>query len=183
MQKPRRFIASARTNLPVWSDLSWDAAPASVDAAGRGFVLVGVGAGTAPVIEAWRQGVGAWPCIAWVETGDLADAAVSTRFGAALESMVVGWRLMLAGPPAEIMVLAAQARRTGLLDEEIRLHVLEDGRVRVQCAHCKTLFRATAEPGDIVTCPGCGQNILVHQHFSRHLGAFVGFSADVEGEP
>ncbi|MFT9256820.1 MAG: dimethylamine monooxygenase subunit DmmA family protein [Acetobacter sp.] len=180
-QKPRRFIASARTNLPDWPTLSWDATPEAVDVAGTGFVLVGLGPAAAPVIGAWRQGVGDRPCVLEVVATDLADTALCDRLAMALANTVVGWRLMLAGPAAEIMGLAAQARRAGMLDVEISLHPLDDSRVRVQCVHCKTLFRAMAGPGDIVICPGCGQNLLVHQHFSRRLGALVGFSADAEG--
>ena len=172
--KHRRFVASARTNLP-----DWPAEPPPVDMAGIGFILVGLGAGMAPVVAGWAAAA-PHPCIQLCDTAPLVTDGVLARFDAMLAEAVTGWRLMLAGPASEILFLAAHARAAGLIAAEIRMHAVADGHARAQCAHCKTLFRTPGEPGAHVTCPGCSRVLILHQHLSRRLGALVAFSALTE---
>ena len=49
---------------------------------------------------------------------------------------------------------------------------------RVQCTHCKGIVEDVTT--NIVTCIHCGINLLVRDHYSRRLGAFMGVSADAE---
>jgi ribosomal protein S27E len=173
----RRFIASARTNLPVWP-----AVPPPIDEAGRGFILLGLGADAGDVLAGWRSAIDALnrPCRQRLDPEAPANDALIGWLGDALASAVVGWRLMLAGPSSEILLLSARARAAGMLESEIRSFATADAHVRVQCVHCKTPFRCEGEPGAIVACPGCGRHLLIHQHLSRRHAALVAFIADVE---
>ncbi len=49
---------------------------------------------------------------------------------------------------------------------------------RVQCIHCKGMTEDVAE--EIVSCMYCGLKLLVRDHFSRRLGAFMGVRVDAE---
>jgi predicted RNA-binding Zn-ribbon protein involved in translation (DUF1610 family) len=49
---------------------------------------------------------------------------------------------------------------------------------RVQCTHCKGIIENVTT--NIATCIHCGVNLLVRDHYSRRLGAFMGVSADAE---
>ena len=49
---------------------------------------------------------------------------------------------------------------------------------RVQCTHCKGIVEDVTT--NIATCVHCGVNLLVRDHYSRRLGAFMGVSADAE---
>ncbi len=48
----------------------------------------------------------------------------------------------------------------------------------VYCVHCKTITNNAHH--NIETCSGCGRNLLVRDHFSRRLGAYMGFMIDAE---
>ena len=173
----RRFIASARTNLPVWPD-----SPPTIDEAGRGFILLGLRADAADVLAGWRFAIDALgrPCRQRLDTETSANDVLIGWLEDALASVVVGWRLMLAGPASEVLLLSARARAAGMLESEIRSFATADIHVRGQCVHCKTSFRCEGEPGAVVVCPGCDRHLLVHQHLSRRHAALVAFIADVE---
>jgi dimethylamine monooxygenase subunit C len=49
---------------------------------------------------------------------------------------------------------------------------------RVQCTHCKGIIENVTT--NIATCVHCRVNLLVRDHYSRRLGAFMGVSADAE---
>jgi hypothetical protein len=49
---------------------------------------------------------------------------------------------------------------------------------RVQCTHCKGILENVTT--NIAACTHCGVNLLVRDHYSRRLGAFMGVSADAE---
>jgi hypothetical protein len=170
----RRFVASARTNLP-----RWPTEPPPIDTTGCGFILVAVGEDMAKVVAHWASTT-SLPCHPLCDPASVVTDGLLARFDAVLSVAVTGWRLMLAGPASEILLLAAHARAAGMIEVEIRIYAVEDGHARAQCAHCKTLFRAQGEPGAHVTCPGCDRVLILHQHLSRRLGAFVAFSALTE---
>jgi hypothetical protein len=49
---------------------------------------------------------------------------------------------------------------------------------RVQCTHCKGIIENVTT--NIVPCAHCGVNLLIRDHYSRRLAAFMGVSADAE---
>ncbi|MBB2202339.1 dimethylamine monooxygenase subunit DmmA family protein [Gluconacetobacter tumulisoli] len=173
----RRFVPSATTNLP-----RWPASAPGIDPQGRGFVLVGLGPAGADTLAGWAADVAAagHPCRQRRDASAQVTADTLAWLDDALGAARVGWRLMLAGPASDILELAARARTAGMIEAEIRCHAVGEGPARLQCVHCKTLFRAEAVPGSHVACPGCGRALVVHQHLSRRLAALVAFSADAE---
>jgi predicted RNA-binding Zn-ribbon protein involved in translation (DUF1610 family) len=49
---------------------------------------------------------------------------------------------------------------------------------RIQCIHCKGITENVTT--NIAACSHCGLNLLVRDHYSRRLGAFMAVSADAE---
>jgi hypothetical protein len=49
---------------------------------------------------------------------------------------------------------------------------------RVQCVHCKGITNDVTT--NIAKCAHCGLNLLVRDHYSRRLGAFMGVAVDAE---
>jgi len=107
-----------------------------------------------------------------------AIAALLVALRARLARERMGLRLYAVGTEGFLWDVAAIARDTGVGADEIGLNHAGSARRRVQCVHCKTLA------GDVVTniviCPGCGTALLVRDHFSRRLGAFMGVQVDAE---
>ncbi|MDJ0358416.1 dimethylamine monooxygenase subunit DmmA family protein [Paenarthrobacter sp. PH39-S1] len=91
----------------------------------------------------------------------------------------VGVRLVLAGPPADIRAAAAAAAECGLLEEEMTLLCDEAGPRVVYCPHCRARTTVGAA-GTEAECSGCATTLFIADHFSRRMGAYLGYSAHVE---
>jgi len=105
---------------------------------------------------------------------DALESAVRDR----LSRASVGLRLYVAGPEGFVRRLAVAAATAGLADDEVLVEVRGSGARRVWCAHCKVVTEGATH--DLVPCAGCGRSLTVYHHFSRRLGAFMGFQADAE---
>lgn len=92
----------------------------------------------------------------------------------------VGWRLMIAGPLADVLRARSLALETGLLDEEILVATTRTDQLPVVCAHCGETTFAEVTIGDVVDCAGCGESLLIYHHVSRRRAGFLGFKADAE---
>ena len=90
----------------------------------------------------------------------------------------VGFRLYAVGLEAFVWDVAALARATGMDKGEYRLTHAGSERRRVHCVHCRALTENVAT--NLVACGGCGARLLVRDHFSRRLSAFMGVQADAE---
>ena len=90
----------------------------------------------------------------------------------------VGLRLYVMGEEGFIWDVVRRSRAAGLETDECRtMHAGSLSR-RVFCVHCKTMNeRVTLS---IAACTGCGAQMVVRDHFSRHLAAFMGVKADAE---
>jgi hypothetical protein len=99
-------------------------------------------------------------------------------FRALLERSLMGTRLYVAGPESFIGLAMKIALEFNLNKDEIRAEELGSLARRVYCIHC----RATAEEvrTNIVRCGGCGRWLLVRDHYSRRLAAYMGVMADAE---
>lgn len=172
---------------PVYRPLEWDAAGAS-------HVLF-VAADDRPLLDR---------LLAAPPRGDLAvvvaDAAAAERLGktAATAQMVLkhdlgdglkslesilqkahmGLRLYLVGPEDAIWQAARIAARYGMLSPEIRLFQSGTKARPVFCVHCRAMTRGVRT--NLVDCSGCGRTLFVRDHFSRRLGAYMGFQIDAE---
>lgn len=98
----------------------------------------------------------------------------------ALANSHVGVRLVIAGPPADIRAAAAAAAECGLLEGEVTLLAHQGGPRVIYCPHCRATTTTTREAGSEVQCGGCRVNLAITDHFSRRLGAYLGYSAHAE---
>jgi hypothetical protein len=123
-------------------------------------------------------------------TGQLQNAGVAelTLFDGAepllenftkiLERALMGTRLYVAGPESFIGLAMKIALSFNLNKDEIRAEEIGTLARRVFCVHC----RATTEGAktNIVRCTGCRRWLLVRDHYSRRLAAYMGVMVDAE---
>jgi fructoselysine-6-P-deglycase FrlB-like protein len=98
----------------------------------------------------------------------------------ALGSSSVGVRLLLSGPTADIRAAAAVAGECGLQQEEMTLLSDEAAPRAIYCPHCHSTTATTEPAGSEVSCRGCSAALVTTDHFSRRMGAYLGYAARVE---
>jgi hypothetical protein len=131
--------------------------------------------GDASSAEAWREIEG----LPLQEVRAFSDvAALLGEFKSLLADSLMGTRLYVAGPESFIGLAMKVALEFNLNKDEIRAEELGSLARRVYCIHCRT----TAENvrTNIVRCPGCERWLLVRDHYSRRLAAYMGVMADAE---
>jgi hypothetical protein len=105
-------------------------------------------------------------------------ASLLESFRLVLDESLMGTRLYVAGPESFIGLAMKIALEFDLNKDEIRAE--EGGTLarRVYCVHC----RATTENvrTNIVSCTGCARWLLVRDHYSRRLAAYMGVMVDAE---
>ena len=126
---------------------------------------------TTPEVERLRAAVGnvqAFP----------ATAALLEEFRSTLGKSLMGTRLYVAGPESFIGLAMKIALEFNLNKDEIRAEECGSLARRVYCIHC----RATTETvrTNIVQCIACGRWLLVRDHYSRRLAAYMGVMVDAE---
>jgi len=137
-----------------------------------GAVKTDSGAAPPPSLESFRNAG-----VADVRTyGDA--AALLEEFRALLQISFMGTRLYVAGPESFIGLAMQIALEFNLNKDEIRAEECGTLARRVYCVHC----RATTENvrTNIVRCMGCERWLLVRDHYSRRLAAYMGVMADAE---
>jgi len=104
--------------------------------------------------------------------------ALLERFRAILEQSLMGTRLYVAGPESFIGLAMKIALEFNLNKDEIRAEECGSLARRVYCIHC----RATTESvrTNIVRCVACERWLLVRDHYSRRLAAYMGVMVDAE---
>jgi hypothetical protein len=95
-----------------------------------------------------------------------------------LRGEAVGLRLYAVGSEAFIWDARNIGLAAGLAEAEIQTVQAGSLRRRVYCTHCKTMTEDVTT--GIVACRGCGAALLVRDHFSRRLAAFMGVKVDAE---
>jgi hypothetical protein len=90
----------------------------------------------------------------------------------------MGTRLYVAGPESFIGLAMQIALEFNLNKDEVRAEQVGTLARRVYCVHC----RATTENvrTNIVRCLGCDRWLLVRDHYSRRLAAYMGLMVDAE---
>jgi dimethylamine monooxygenase subunit C len=179
-------------------------APLKADVRGRFHLMLGLGVGAAPllrVLEEMRGAAaqalehtrvlfvaGAGSAAPEIEqfraaqVGEVlafdASPALLDRFRATLQASLMGTRLYVAGPESFIGLAMKIALEFNLNKDEIRAEECGTLARRVYCIHC----RATTESvrTNIVQCAGCRHWLLVRDHYSRRLAAYMGVMADAE---
>lgn len=110
-------------------------------------------------------------------------ATLLVRLNANLANATMGTRLYATGTEGFI----GQVMQLALAHDIDHRSVLTEHRGsrarRVQCVHCKGITEGVTT--SIAACAHCGLGLLVRDHYSRRLGAFMGVAADAEapGEP
>jgi hypothetical protein len=95
-----------------------------------------------------------------------------------LDAATMGLRLYVAGPESFIGLAMKIALEFNLNQDEIRAEECGTRARRVRCVHC----RETTEDvhTNIVRCVGCARWLLVRDHYSRRLAAYMGVMVDAE---
>ena len=104
--------------------------------------------------------------------------ALLGAFRTALDESFMGTRLYVAGPESFIGLAMKIALEFDLNKDEIRAEELGTLARRVHCVHCRHASEEVRT--NIVKCAGCGQWLLVRDHYSRRLAAYMGVMADAE---
>jgi dimethylamine monooxygenase subunit C len=90
----------------------------------------------------------------------------------------MGTRLYLAGSESFIGLAMKVARQFDLnADEVLREHCGSLVR-RVWCVHCDAYNENITQR--VFSCAGCGKPLVVRDHYSRLMGAFMGVQGDAE---
>jgi dimethylamine monooxygenase subunit C len=105
-------------------------------------------------------------------------ASLLEAFRLVLDESLMGTRLYVAGPESFIGLAMKIALEFDLNKDEIRAEEVGTLARRVYCVHC----RATTENvrTNIVNCAGCARSLLVRDHYSRRLAAYMGVMVDAE---
>jgi dimethylamine monooxygenase subunit C len=181
-------------------------APLQADTRGRYHLMIGMGVGAAPllrVIAEMRSAsaqslkntrvlfvpdtakAGAASAVEQFEAAAVGDvqafpgtAALLERFRTILGQSLMGTRLYVAGPESFIGLVMKIALEFNLNKDEIRAEECGALARRVYCIHC----RATTEEvrTNIVRCVDCDTWLLVRDHYSRRLAAYMGVMVDAE---
>jgi dimethylamine monooxygenase subunit C len=105
-------------------------------------------------------------------------AALLGEFKSLLTDSLMGTRLYVAGPESFIGLAMKIALEFNLNKDEIRAEELGSLARRVYCIHCRTTGENVRT--NIVRCLGCARWLLVRDHYSRRLAAYMGVMADAE---
>jgi dimethylamine monooxygenase subunit C len=176
-------------------------APLQADLRGRYHLMLGMDAGAAPLLRviaemraASAQSVknirvlfvpGASAAVEQFTAAAVGDVqafpdtpALLGQFGAILGQSLMGTRLYVAGPESFIGLVMKIALEFNLNKDEIRAEECGTLARRVYCIHC----RATTENvrTNIVRCVDCDTWLLVRDHYSRRLAAYMGVMVDAE---
>lgn len=99
-------------------------------------------------------------------------------FRTLLERSLMGTRLYVAGPESFIGIVMKIALEFNLNKDEIRAEECGTLARRIRCIHCQAFTEEVKT--NIVQCAGCGLWLLVRDHYSRRLAAYMGVMADAE---
>jgi len=105
-------------------------------------------------------------------------AAALAQFETILESSIMGTRLYVSGPEAFMGLAMRIAGRFNLNSDEIRAEECGSLARRVHCIHCRVATEQVTT--NIVQCEGCQRWLVVRDHYSRRLAAYMGVMVDAE---
>lgn len=95
-----------------------------------------------------------------------------------LENSFMGTHLYISG--AEVFLWKVQhiAHKFGMHKSEMNMELNGSLARRVYCPHCETMNEGVTT--DIAECSGCGLALVNVDHFSREMGAYLGYRVDAE---
>ena len=95
-----------------------------------------------------------------------------------LEACYMGTQIYIAGPEIFIWTVTQMTKQYGLSKEEIQQELCGSSARKVFCVHCKIIIQAVTS--NVIQCHCCTHFLMVRDHFSRHLGAYIGVRVDAE---
>jgi hypothetical protein len=163
--------------VPPASSTAQPTAGIGVDPTARAIGMLGFGAVGMRVVRRWIEQVPADVPVTWA-AAQQADAVSLAELERLVAGARVGWRLMLAGPEADVRAAREAVTRLGVLDAQIRSVVTAKELRRVWCPHCTATTETELLPGEQVPCSGCTVPLRLPAAVSRALGAHVGVTSD-----
>jgi NAD(P)H-flavin reductase len=178
--------------------------PLAPDLSGRYHLMVGHGVGDAPLVrvlrdlEAAAPGSGARTRVLLVadpgeqhavreefQSAGAADVRVFEKSVELLADLTdvlahafMGTRLYVAGPESFMGLVMRIARQFNLNKDEVRAEECGSLARRVYCVHCQTATEDVTT--NIVQCKDCKRWLLVRDHYSSRLAAYMGVMVDAE---
>jgi dimethylamine monooxygenase subunit C len=176
-------------------------APLQPDLRGRYHLMVGHGVGGEPLMRVLGELQAAAPASAartrilyvadaaasivdGVRSANVADTQLfehSDALLAALEAILatslMGTRLYVAGPESFMGLVMRLALQFNLNKDEVRAEECGTLARRVYCIHCRA---ASENVRTNITQCACGRWLIVRDHYSRRLAAYMGVMVDAE---
>lgn len=106
------------------------------------------------------------------------EAEALATLAAALPSCRMGTQFYVAGTETFVWNVSKALYTVGVQNGDVRKEVIGTLARPLYCVHCKTITRDVRH--NIADCSGCGRKLFVRDHFSRRLGAYMGFMVDAE---
>lgn len=106
------------------------------------------------------------------------DAAALLQLQDLLAQADMGTRFYAVGPEDRVWTALRLAGRCGLGPNALHAQHLGRASRPVFCVHCRHTNHGVHQR--ITDCGGCGRALLVRDHFSRRLGAYMGVQVDAE---
>jgi ferredoxin-NADP reductase len=178
--------------------------PLAPDMSGRYHLMVGHGVGNQPLLRVLRDlhaaapDSGARTRVLFVTDPDgqravrdefqsagVADVRVFEKSAELLADLndvltraFMGTRLYVAGPESFMGLVMRIARQFNLNKDEVRAEECGSLARRVHCVHCQTATENVTT--NIVQCGDCNRWLLVRDHYSSRLAAYMGVMVDAE---
>ena len=178
--------------------------PLAPDLRGRYHLLVGQGVGSEPLLRVLRDlhtaapESGARTRVLFIGSPEDQRTAATTfrtegaaevdvfgreeellaRLQEVLNDSVMGTRLYVAGPESFMGLVMRIARQFNLNKDEVRAEECGSQARRVYCVHCRTATENVTT--NIVQCKDCNRWLLVRDHYSSRLAAYMGVMVDAE---
>ena len=111
------------------------------------------------------------------------DAAALLREGATAHGNALAWApaIYIGGSARFIGDAASLASVYGVSFASLRTERRGDAAKSVQCVHCKAVQSEVLTP--TVKCTRCGLKLLVRDHYSHRLKAYMGVACETEQAP
>ncbi len=95
-----------------------------------------------------------------------------------LEKCLMGTQFYVSGNEGFIWKVMTELAKYGVQDCNVEKELCGTLARSVYCVHCKTIDKDIHS--NVYQCSSCGRNLFVRDHFSRHLGAYMGVMVDAE---
>lgn len=99
-------------------------------------------------------------------------------FYRSLPDCCMGTRLYVSGTESFMWSVCKLAKLFDIQESEVMMELSNSLARPVYCVHCKGTTPDVTT--NIATCSKCSRKLFVRDHFSRHLGAYMGLMIDAE---